>query len=488
MPLKRFPTQELLIILAIGLFILNVVKAVRFPLTHDEAISFFIFNGQPFWESTANNHLLNTLFMRVSSAFFGYSEWVLRLPNILAHVVYLIFSIFLSLRLSKPLTRIGCFVFLNFNLFAFDFFSLARGYGLAMSFELASVYFLIRTLQQDKPPHFRWSIYFSLGAGILAAYANSAFVNFFIPLWIVLLGMQVLDISGRKIIIRRQHLPHFVFLFIIGVAVIADIGLNLMELRARNELYFGGTSGLVNDTLKSLIEASLYTSIDSNQAISILMAVILILIIMFYGLSIYLLVKHHTLVPFHWLVILFSGVILLPIFQHTLFEVRFPIERTALFYFPLFGILLAQLLDLLIKPLQPAWLIRTAYIFSSVVTLVLAGYFFMNFRFSTCYSWGFDASNKAVIQTIASLREEFFPDETISVGINWIFEPSLNYYRAIYNYSWLTPFNREGIDIGENHFIYTFLNEVPDHLPGYELIQTFPQTNTVLLRKANSPN
>lgn len=485
MLLKKFSARELLIIAAFGLFVLNVVKAVNFPFTHDEALSFFIFNGEPYWEGTANNHPLNTLLMKASSSLLGYSEWILRLPNILAHAVYLIFSIFLSLKLSKPLSQIGCFILLNFNLFAFDFFSLARGYGLAMSFEVASIYFLLRALHQVKTARFPWDIYLSLGAGILAAYANSAFVNFFIPLWIVVLGWELLDETTRKIQINRQNLPHLIFLSLVGTAVIANIGSRLMELRAKNELYFGGTSGLVSDTLKSLIEASLYSQTVSNQVIAVLTGAILIVVILFFTLSIYLFVKKQTLMIFHWLVILFSGVVLLPMLQQALFEVRFPIERTALFYFPLFSVLLALFLDQLIHTFQAAWLTRTASVFSLSVSVLLAGYFSMNFRLSTCYSWGFDASNKAVIQTIASQREKFFPGETISAGINWIFEPSLNYYREIYNYSWLTPLTRGGINLGEDHFIYTYQNELPHPVEGYEVIRTFPQTNTVLLRKTD---
>ncbi|MFN7037845.1 MAG: hypothetical protein ACK4SN_15910 [Bellilinea sp.] len=258
-----------------------------------------------------------------------------------------------------------------------------------------------------------------------------------------------------------------------------------MELRAKNELYFGGTSGLVSDTLKSLIEASLYSQTVSNQVIAVLTGAILIVVILFFTLSIYLFVKKQTLMIFHWLVILFSGVVLLPMLQQALFEVRFPIERTALFYFPLFSVLLALFLDQLIHTFQAAWLTRTASVFSLSVSVLLAGYFSMNFRLSTCYSWGFDASNKAVIQTIASQREKFFPGETISAGINWIFAPSLNYYREIYNYSWLTPLTRGGINLGEDHFIYTYQNELPHPVEGYEVIRTFPQTNTVLLRKTD---
>jgi len=48
---------------------------------------------QPKWGNTANNHLLNTALMQLCSTLFGNSELSLRLPNVLAHAVYLACSL-----------------------------------------------------------------------------------------------------------------------------------------------------------------------------------------------------------------------------------------------------------------------------------------------------------------------------------------------------------------------------------------------------------
>lgn len=481
--MKKFPSKELLVLLAFGLSILNIVKAVNFPLTHDEALSFSIFNGQPFWESTANNHHLNTLMMRVSASFFGNSEWALRLPNILAHQLYLLFSIILSLRFSKPISQISGFVLLNFNLFSFDFFSLARGYGLGLGFTLISLYLFLVVAERSKVKFYVLGVYLSLVAGALAVYANFAFLNFFVPLWIVCLATAIVDSSPLKLSIKPDRLAHFTILFIGGAGVIVWAARALFDLKSKNELYFGGTENLVNDTIKSLIEASLYNPPFSNLLVKFLTIIFLVILFVFYAVSIYLFFKKRTLSILQWLAILFTGVLLLPVLQNFLFEVRYPLERTALYFMPLFSILVAYLLNILITTDYPIYISKIGYVFSASISIIMMSYFLTNFGFDKCYSWGYDVENKAVIQTIASQRELYFPDETISVGINWIFEPSLNYYRQVYNYSWIIPFTRDGIRIGEDHFIYTYINELTIPIQGYEVIQTFPRTDTVLLRK-----
>ncbi len=84
-------------ILAISLFILFYVtyKASLTSFTHDESYTYLHYVHQPvkdiitYKDPFTNNHILNTLLMKVSEKAFGNSEIVLRLPNILSLVIYL---------------------------------------------------------------------------------------------------------------------------------------------------------------------------------------------------------------------------------------------------------------------------------------------------------------------------------------------------------------------------------------------------------------
>ena len=63
------------------------------PIRNDEAYSFMHYASRPIYVGlayyTANNHLLNTLLMHVSTSVFGASVWALRLPTLFAGILIL---------------------------------------------------------------------------------------------------------------------------------------------------------------------------------------------------------------------------------------------------------------------------------------------------------------------------------------------------------------------------------------------------------------
>ncbi len=86
MNLSRLKSKDklLLIILFTSLFVYVILRAYLLSFTHDESLSYTIVEGKITWGKTANNHLLNTLLMSLSSSLFGMSELGLRLPNVLS--------------------------------------------------------------------------------------------------------------------------------------------------------------------------------------------------------------------------------------------------------------------------------------------------------------------------------------------------------------------------------------------------------------------
>lgn len=471
-----------IIILALGLFGTSVFRAATYPFTHDEALSFLIFNGQSYWAASANNHLLNTQLMKAAAALFGNSEISLRLPNILAHGVYLTFGILVCLKISKPVAQIGGFILLNSSLFMLDFFFLARGYGLALGLQMASLFLLIRAVGEQRKTHFLAFAYAAMMTAGLAVYANFTFLNYFIPLWIVVLG---LFLTNRQAVlqINRKMLPHLTAAFLGGAVLIASAARLLLDLKAKNELYLGGVNNILSDTLKSLVQASLYTDAIPALLIKPIAAGILALVGLFVVAAIALWVSDRQIHPFHCLLLLFVGAILLPILQNRLFDTHYPVERSALYYLPIFAVMLGLLFDFTITK-SPHSLFRTAGTFFSIAaSLTLAGYFFLNFNPFSCYSWNYEAANKQVMQQLVDQRNKYFPDQAISVGISWVFEPSLNYYRISRHYTWLQPLTRDPVEPGDPDFIYAFEKDLPVGLESYLQVVKFPAIETILLRK-----
>src|SRR5687767_13323159 len=78
-----------LILGCVGLFGYSLVRTIRLSFTHDESLSYTIVIGDPQFRDSANHHPLNTRAMAWMRDWFGDREWSLRLPNLLALVLYL---------------------------------------------------------------------------------------------------------------------------------------------------------------------------------------------------------------------------------------------------------------------------------------------------------------------------------------------------------------------------------------------------------------
>ncbi|MDO8898819.1 MAG: hypothetical protein Q7V19_14310, partial [Bacteroidales bacterium] len=140
---------------------------------------------------TANNHLINTWLIRQSTRLSGSnSELALRFPNVLAFLVYGI-AVWLILKPWKnnPLLYFSGYGLLLLNPYMIDFFSLARGYGLALAFGLMAIYFFVKTREPGQMKYFARDFFFSMLFSLLAAWSNFILIN----LNIALLALYLLE-------------------------------------------------------------------------------------------------------------------------------------------------------------------------------------------------------------------------------------------------------------------------------------------------------
>lgn len=180
-----------------------VDRAIVATFTFDEAATYlnYISAGPTavFNLNSANNHLVNTLLTKFFSALGGNSEFVLRLPNLLAFVVYLLFSFLILNRFvkNKILIVFGYFL-LAANPYVLDFFSLCRGYGLSLAFLMAALFFFFSFLDMEadhQPDRYR-RLQFSLIAGGLAVLSNFNLLNVYLSL--VLIVFVVFVVWNRQ--------------------------------------------------------------------------------------------------------------------------------------------------------------------------------------------------------------------------------------------------------------------------------------------------
>ena len=122
-------TIRVLFLISLFLFAYTFIRACLLSIVDDESFTYLFYVRKNFTTFTnyniydANNHILNTWLIELSIKLFGTSELTIRLPNLFAHILFIIFSAKLVLNLHSRLLIIGSFIILDLNPFLLDFFS-----------------------------------------------------------------------------------------------------------------------------------------------------------------------------------------------------------------------------------------------------------------------------------------------------------------------------------------------------------------------------
>src|ERR1022692_4082347 len=135
-----------------ALLAVNLYRAMTQSATPGEAWNYDRFIGPSGTEALAsfdvNNHVLNTLLVRISTSIFHFTELSLRLPSLLAGVLYL----WVVFRMARRwfgdgpafLAVVGL---LTLNPIVVDALSEARGYGMALAFWMLALELILESVQ-----------------------------------------------------------------------------------------------------------------------------------------------------------------------------------------------------------------------------------------------------------------------------------------------------------------------------------------------------
>lgn len=475
---KMPPLWIILLICSIALLVATIYRASTFTFTHDESLSYAGFTWQPEWKYDANNHLLNSVLMKLCTHLFGNSELSLRFPNILAHILYLGCTLAILKRVKETTLIILGFVFLNLNPFILDYFFVARGYGLALAFQMLGIYFMIQSYENKKNQRFVLFLYLSTFSGALSVLSNFTFLNFYLPLLLVSAWFLFSDATLVRFTLNK--FKQAVVLFSINGLVVVFALVKLLNLKKLGRLYFGGKTGLlIDDTIGSLIHVSIYSSSSIEKALSIFIAVLFILLLLQAFLS-FIIQKKTSL--FTLFSLLLSSATALSIIQHYVINTPWPFERSAIYFLPIFALTIIGSLQNLLHSRITQPKILTGII-SALIAIPICCNLFINFNSHPIHEWGYDLHDDEVLTIIDQDRKCFFPSKVINIGNSWQMEPVLNYYRVTHNNSWLSVVTRQPINLVENDYIYAFISDVQDlEKNSFTIIKNFQDTNTVLLR------
>jgi hypothetical protein len=431
--IRSFKVQYFYWILFTLLFSVVLFRALLIPLTHDESVSLTIVQGDDAWVNSANHHILNTHLMKASCVFLGTSELALRLPNVIAFILFY-WSVILIINHYIDFKSKSDFFFLLLtttslvfcNMFMLDFFSLARGYGLSIGLTATSFYFYWRGINQSAKKWFYY--YVSVFFVLLSAFANLSMLLLAFIL-IAFIGIEmVMNVYYKKVEIK--HALIMIGLFSLYCIPVYFLFQRIFMLKAANMLYFGVDS--LSSMFSSLISSSLYfsNSLHGNYVYWFLIFLLVLGLISF----IWLTYIQKIDIAFWRFIGIFALVMLGFYAQHHLLGNLYPTGRTITYLIPYIGAILGYLFFKLVLQTKQFKLINQivkGLVFVSSTIFIIHFVSVLNFEFF--YDWKYDAMSKGVYQEVKQIEEAkssngTLPKRKVVLMCDWQFKPVLEYY------------------------------------------------------------
>ncbi|MCW3105299.1 MAG: hypothetical protein JWO09_3739 [Bacteroidetes bacterium] len=468
------------LLIALALLGYTVLRACNVPFTHDESYTYLYCSHDSFMEIisnrttqvSANNHILNTLFMKLWQNSTGSSEIALRMHSILAHAVYLLFTFLLLKDLRSGFVIIAGFLLLNINPYLLEFFSLARGYALAISFMLVSMYYFIRYLEEEKN---RQLLYCMITAS-LAVLSNFALLNYLAA--VLVIHQLVIWLRYRDLRTNFQK-SRIALITVLLLSVICYEPIR--KLIRFNCIDFGGMEGIWENTVASQINVFLYEQPYDFTVFRIIDAIVLVSVIAYAALLLTKLLRGKMQRQDRNGFFIF-GVLLLILFfnalQHYLLGSPYIVERFALFITPLYMLVLVHLLNALTG--EKLALKVTAFVLLITFTSGMGLHFSKCANLSYASNWNFDADTKKMLLDLEK-EKAVSGRQKIKLGVTWIFEPGINFYRESKKLDWLETVTRE--DVSNEFDLYYIEKDDQAKVPAEKkAIHEYPASESLLMK------
>lgn len=407
-----------------ALFIYVVLRSSIISFTWDEAYSFqefiLVHQDTPLQlnYNLANHHLLNSFLSKVSYFLFGMNEWALRIPNMIAFIIYAFCSLFF-LKLNKKWSSVLLFVLLFFNHYVIDFFSLERGYGLAVAFVMLSLLNFQLYFNKEK----FYYLWFSLLSAICAVFSSFSSAYFLLIIGFAFAILFVKQIAKFK--------PKDYIISLLIIPVVAFSGFYLLQhfklLNETQSLFFGGNTGIWYDILIPLMLS--FFNFNLSEDITWLHYMISFFVYGIICFSILLSVFNKSKSRiFHVKYSLILIAIIFVHFLHVYFQnTLFLKDRTWLFITPIFALAINEALLLIENKTIGKYMVSLLVVFITIS-------FLLRINFYHTKEFYFDADAKSMMEDIKVLCKKN-PTRFFTIGIDFNYEPVINYYKKKYGLS-----------------------------------------------------
>jgi len=475
-----------IIALVIGALIFSYIftKASITSFTHDESFTYLHYPHTSFMELISfsdwfmNNHIMNSISMKYSEQLFGNSELALRLPNLLSLLIFLFYGFKLFQR-KHPILLISVFILLSTNVMLIDLFGLARGYGLSCGFMVMSLYHFLTYLSSSKKINL-YSFHF---AALLAVLSHFTLLPFYVALLGIFSLLKLLHArfdSVESFHLLKDNKPHF-FPLLINIIILYE---PVRRALIYGQLNVGGKEGFFANTISDFVKIIMNGLPLSPFVITCLQIFFTLIVLIPFFISILKFVKNEesffkeykNLIVTNTLLLI---ILLILILNHHLLGADFPTDRFIISLFPLFIIQFGFFLDFL----STGSLSRVTIIVCCIFSLMGATSFIAKTDHYTYSPWEYDAETKNMIHFLTAYRKiNSDTSKNVKIGINWLFEPTINFYRKTEKIDWLLPVDRNGLS-EDDDYVYTFKQSILMlDTSKYDIIKNFKKTKTVLIK------
>lgn len=385
--------RPLLLVYALAALVLWVfvwVHAFNMDIIHDEAYSFRLIKTNYFIAmfGSANTHWLNSFFMELFNMVWGDAPGWLRLHSVLAFP----FFAWAIYRLGQLITglpvRVIFYALVLFNPFIVDFFALARGYGLAMTFQAWSIVYFVKAA----------SGVFRYRNWLLVLLMNTLAIGSNLSYFYTVVGMAATYAAiSLYPLLRRQAISQQAWrlLLLYALLLLLTIADLLLIKYYGKDLGYGGDTDFIGSLFGSVWEGSLYGAAYGPLLPVLTQAACycLVLACAFYSFQF---LRRKVAGTGFLLSIPLLSILLLNIFFHLLFETPFLLGRTALqWYIP--GILLICFAAGELLPWQQKGLRIVLKGIATGILLITAFHFYYRADSRLCFEGALQANSRQAI-------------------------------------------------------------------------------------------
>jgi hypothetical protein len=460
--------------ISISLLTYSILRAIRIELTMDEICSWKDFTyphlyPKDYNQTTSNDHWLNSWLMQITGFVFGRKNWSIRLPNLIAHAVYLFFTARIVFKFRSSVFALTAFIVLNSNPYLLDFFSAARGYGLLIAGMAATIFYFLQFVNVNQS---KKNLHYFILFSTLAFLANFASI----PLYITITGTMILFIlSGDS----AKRFSSIGLILLVCIPVLAIVIPHLLRMQKVDALYCGTTT-FWEGTVKSLVTQLLYDSpyVGNDPFRSAIPTIYILTGFLLTGIviSIYRngfskgLKTSSTLLS-----LIFFGTLVVLFLQHQFMNALYPVWRIGLYLFILFLFAVIFTFNELFKD-------RFLSIIGVTLALPAIFHFCISANTGRLLEWKYAAGTQVAADDLERWYKNFPGKRSFSVCTQGVNGSTLHYIKERDHLTWMNDtINWSGDQPGHHDFYYVEKWAIPSYnTSGWIPMDTMPYSGNVL--------